>query len=369
MDASDLLLLKKTASAKKATLVPLLASTLSPVTSPVVSPTLPTSPNLVGSLHQLPRLTPFLNVPATATSSSFFTSSSSSSLSSLTSLTSISTSCSSSQSNNSNNQQILSHSSTDTDLTDMTVAKLDPASEGATNGCISPSAAFSPPGSPISFKEEVYSTTTRTTTRTSTASTKSFSTTTSDVTLNENDQPSSHKTRSKASLGPKMNPIYKGIRALIWALYMNLGASLISMTQVLSLPLALIAPGVYRRHISRTEGHFGALLLKMNQLFAPSDIILTGDESIRGIVKVYQGQRIQRGVNGDVKDGNNSISNDDEKLKGDTLLDMPDRMIFISNHQIYSDWMYLWCFSYFAEKHRALKIILRGDLTWIPVFG
>ena len=31
--------------------------------------------------------------------------------------------------------------------------------------------------------------------------------------------------------------------------------------------------------------------------------------------------------------------------------------------------MYLWCFSYFAEKHRALKIILRGDLTWIPVFG
>ncbi|KAK3836500.1 MAG: acyltransferase-domain-containing protein [Linnemannia elongata] len=127
-----------------------------------------------------------------------------------------------------------------------------------------------------------------------------------------------------------MNPVYKTLRALAWALYFNLGASLISMTQVLSLPLAVIAPGVYRRHINRTEGHFGAFLLKMNQLFAPSDIVLTGDESIRGIVK---------------------------------------RMIFISNHQIYSDWMYLWCFSYFAEKHRALKIILRGDLTWIPVFG
>ncbi|KAK3840864.1 MAG: acyltransferase-domain-containing protein [Linnemannia gamsii] len=127
-----------------------------------------------------------------------------------------------------------------------------------------------------------------------------------------------------------MNPVYKTLRAFAWALYFNLGASLISMTQVLSLPLAVIAPGVYRRHINRTEGHFGAFLLKMNQLFAPSDIVLTGDESIRGIVK---------------------------------------RMIFISNHQIYSDWMYLWCFSYFAEKHRALKIILRGDLTWIPVFG
>ncbi|OAQ31664.1 hypothetical protein K457DRAFT_71460 [Linnemannia elongata AG-77] len=144
-----------------------------------------------------------------------------------------------------------------------------------------------------------------------------------------------------------MNPVYKTLRAFAWALYFNLGASLISMTQVLSLPLAVIAPGVYHRHINRTEGHFGAFLLKMNQLFAPSDIVLTGDESIRGI----------------------TVKDEETYGKEETILDMPERMIFISNHQIYSDWMYLWCFSYFAEKHRALKIILRGDLTWIPVFG
>ncbi|KAG0049727.1 hypothetical protein BGZ83_005434, partial [Gryganskiella cystojenkinii] len=147
-------------------------------------------------------------------------------------------------------------------------------------------------------------------------------------------------------LGPKMNPVFKGVRAFFWALYFNLGASLISMTQILSLPLAILAPGIYRRHINRTEGHFGAFLLKMNQLFAPSDFVLTGDASIRGILNKTKTDELQQ-----------------------TVLDMPERMIFISNHQIYSDWMYLWCFSYFAEKHRALKIILRGDLTWIPVFG
>ncbi|KAF9132072.1 hypothetical protein BGX30_012795 [Mortierella sp. GBA39] len=264
----------------------------------------------------------------------------------------------------------------------MTVAKLDPNNADGGIEVLSPTAAFSPPLSPLSSKKNSSfssSTTTTTTTTTSTtennktAPTTTTHTKTTKTTTNGKggntkyevfDKETGEKVhRSHPLQGPKMNPVYKTLRAFVWALYFNLGASLISMTQVLSLPLAVIAPGVYRRHINRTEGHFGAFLLKMNQFFAPSDIVLTGDESIRGIVKVYKGRRLQHGKDGEkVKD---------EKTYGEeeTILDMPERMIFISNHQIYSDWMYLWCFSYFAEKHRALKIILRGDLTWIPVFG
>ncbi|KAG0344044.1 hypothetical protein BGZ54_005985, partial [Gamsiella multidivaricata] len=132
--------------------------------------------------------------------------------------------------------------------------------------------------------------------------------------------------RPARKLGPKMNPIYKGFRTLLWALYFNLGASLISMTQVLSLPLALIAPGVYHRHINKTEGHFGAFLLKMNQLFAPSDIILTGDESVRGVVKVYKGRQLKDGK----EDGENKTT---KYGKDETLLNLPDRLVLISNHQ------------------------------------
>lgn len=94
------------------------------------------------------------------------------------------------------------------------------------------------------------------------------------------------------------------------------------MTQILSLPLAVLAPGVYRRHIKRTSGHFGSLLLRMNQLFAPSDIVLTGDESIKGIVKVYQGKQLK--------------GDDGGKSKYEFLLDMPDRLVLISNHQVNS---------------------------------
>ncbi|KAG0214292.1 hypothetical protein BGX28_002400 [Mortierella sp. GBA30] len=372
----------KTASAKRAALVPLIASTLSPVTSPAASPTSPSSPSFASLLHHsrpLSPRSPFSIVPVTSSSlSSLSSSSSSSSTISTTSFSSLPSS------SNSHHHQTLSHLTADTDSVhlkrDMTVAKLDPSAGGA-SGPVSPTAAFSPPASLHSEQKGIYSTTTATTTTTTTttttiADTKTSSSTNSSTTTLRDDSKSAEaetetdKNKEKVKddrksspqprrLGPKMNPIYKGLRALVWALYFNLGASLISMTQVLSLPLALIAPGVYRRHINRTEGHFGAFLLKMNQLFAPSDIVLTGDESVRGIVKVYQGRRLKH-------DGKKEEEKENSAKGDDILLDMPERMIFISNHQIYSDWMYLWCFSYFAEKHRALKIILRGDLTWIP---
>lgn len=176
-----------------------------------------------------------------------------------------------------------------------------------------------------------------------------------------------------------MNPVYKTLRALAWALYFNLGASLISMTQVLSLPLAVIAPGVYRRHINRTEGHFGAFLLKMNQLFAPSDIVLTGDESIRGIVKVYKGRRLQHG-----KDGKDDDKVKDEETYGEeeTILDMPERMIFISNHQVNATIAYAFvlfalalnwaCFFTFSkmqqqEKNRGRHVMRKDSKKWIFV--
>ncbi|GJJ76380.1 hypothetical protein EMPS_08739 [Entomortierella parvispora] len=151
-------------------------------------------------------------------------------------------------------------------------------------------------------------------------------------------------------LGPKMNPVYKGVRAFFWVLYFNLGASLISMTQILSLPLAILAPGVYRRHINRTEGHFGAFLLKMNQLFAPSDFVLTGDASIRGILNKAKTEEHQQ-----------------------TVLDMPERMIFISNHQgmRFFDFILLkrndW-----AHDKRAIEENLdrvnKKDPLWLVVF-
>jgi len=50
-------------------------------------------------------------------------------------------------------------------------------------------------------------------------------------------------------------------------------------------------------------------------------------------------------------------------------LKLPSRAILIVNHQIYADWLYIWCISYLANMHGALKIILKDSFKWLPVFG
>ncbi|GES99376.1 acyltransferase-domain-containing protein [Rhizophagus clarus] len=50
-------------------------------------------------------------------------------------------------------------------------------------------------------------------------------------------------------------------------------------------------------------------------------------------------------------------------------LDMPERLILIANHQIYADWLYVWCFTYLANAHDGIKIILKDSLKWLPIFG
>ncbi|KAF9937527.1 hypothetical protein BGZ67_001204 [Mortierella alpina] len=341
----------RTAHAKRAALVPLMASTLSPVASPVCSPT-----------SQQLRPSPFSIVPVTLPASSSFSTSSSS--------------CSTCLSSSDPPSSLASLSSSPPahppsenkcaccTLTDMTVAKLDP---GTTTGPISPSASFSPPATPLSQKKGIYSATTTTTTTTTTTKTSSSNNSSSATLMDESTTTTHHsETSSKTSshprrLGPKMNPIYKGLRAIVWALYFNLGASLISMTQVLSMPLALIAPRVYHWHISKTQGHFGAFLLRMNQLFAPSDIVLTGDESVRGIVKVYQGRNLKEA--GEAYSGHGD----------DVILDMPERMVFIANHQgmRFFDFIFLkrndW-----AHDRRAIEENLgrvkEKDPLWLVVF-
>ncbi|KAF9437284.1 hypothetical protein BGZ76_001346 [Entomortierella beljakovae] len=205
----------------------------------------------------------------------------------------------------------------------MTVTKLDPSTIGGIS-------SISPPESPLSAKgaySSGISTTTTSTTTTTTRTTSSSSSkvesnsTKSAIPVDDNDEAKKQRPRK---LGPKLNPVYKGLRAFIWAMYFNLGATIISMTQVFSLPLKVIAPGLYHRHIKRTCGHFGAFLLRVNELFAPSEFILTGDESVRGIVKVYKGKNLKKDGDAD----NNKKYREDE-----ILLDMPERLVLISNHQ------------------------------------
>lgn len=37
--------------------------------------------------------------------------------------------------------------------------------------------------------------------------------------------------------------------------------------------------------------------------------------------------------------------------------------------QVYADWWYVWCLTYFMNMHRDVLIVLKRSLKWVPVLG
>ena len=83
--------------------------------------------------------------------------------------------------------------------------------------------------------------------------------------------------------------------------------------------------------------------MTMTQWWAPTVVRVSGDSTMRG-------QLLQ-------------------SLDGSLLCDFPQRMILIANHQIYTDWLYLWWIGYAAGMHGRIYVVLKESLKRIPVIG
>ena len=81
----------------------------------------------------------------------------------------------------------------------------------------------------------------------------------------------------------------------------------------------------------------------MTQWWAPTIVRVSGDSTMRG--------QLLRSVDGSL------------------LCDFPQRMVLIANHQIYTDWLYLWWIGYAAGMHGRIYVVLKESLKRIPVIG
>lgn len=54
---------------------------------------------------------------------------------------------------------------------------------------------------------------------------------------------------------------------------------------------------------------------------------------------------------------------------GRLLCDFPERLVLVANHQIYTDWLYLWWIGYAAGMHGRIYVVLKESLKRIPVIG
>ena len=114
-------------------------------------------------------------------------------------------------------------------------------------------------------------------------------------------------------------------------------------TQFLGGPLYLVNRDWYNAWISFTKQSFGLLTTTMTQWWAPTKVRVSGDKSVRG--EIFK-----------TTDGN-------------LLCNFPERLVLMANHQIYTDWLYLWWVGYCSGMHGRIIIILKESLRKIPIIG
>ena len=99
----------------------------------------------------------------------------------------------------------------------------------------------------------------------------------------------------------------------------------------------------YNTWIAFTKQSWGLLTMTMTQWWAPTTVRVSGDSTMRG-------QLVQT-------------------TDGGLLCNFPERMVLIANHQIYTDWLYLWWIGYAAGMHGRIYVVLKESLKSIPVIG
>ncbi|PSR82649.1 acyltransferase-domain-containing protein [Coniella lustricola] len=143
----------------------------------------------------------------------------------------------------------------------------------------------------------------------------------------------------------KKSRLTQFVRGFSFVAYFVLCCVAINITQFVGAPLYWINRDLYYAYMALTKESFGLLIVTMTKVWGPTTIRISGDESVAG--------EITRAPDGRVE------------------FDFPDRMVMIANHQIYTDWLYLWWVGYAnnPQMHGYLYIILKESLKFIPVIG
>jgi 1-acyl-sn-glycerol-3-phosphate acyltransferase len=121
------------------------------------------------------------------------------------------------------------------------------------------------------------------------------------------------------------------------------GVMAISASQFIGAPLKLVDPKFYEHYMAWTKESFAVLMTTITQWWSPTVVRVSGDESMKG--QLFQ--------------------MDDGSLK----CNFPHRMVLMANHQLYTDWLYLWWIAYTNKMHGRIYIILKESLKQIPIFG
>ncbi|PSN64674.1 acyltransferase-domain-containing protein [Corynespora cassiicola Philippines] len=142
---------------------------------------------------------------------------------------------------------------------------------------------------------------------------------------------------------PKYGQLSQAERAFTLASTFLSGVLAISASQFLGAPLKLIDPTFYEGYMAYTKECFAILITCLTQWWAPTVVRVSGDSSMIGQLT--------------------------QKKDGSLQCNFADRMVLMANHQLYTDWLYLWWIAYTNNMHGFIYIILKESLKNIPIIG
>ncbi|KAJ9663553.1 hypothetical protein H2198_000819 [Neophaeococcomyces mojaviensis] len=117
----------------------------------------------------------------------------------------------------------------------------------------------------------------------------------------------------------------------------------ISITQFVGSPLYFWNKDYFYAYMALTKQSFAILVITLTRFFSPTLIRVSWHSSVRGQLRKTADGRLETAF--------------------------PERMVLMSNHQIYTDWIYLWWIAYTSRMHGHLFIILKESLKYIPLLG
>lgn len=144
---------------------------------------------------------------------------------------------------------------------------------------------------------------------------------------------------------PKHGSAMQLLRILGFAIYFFGSCICIHMAQLIGAPLYFYDRAWFDAYMALTKQYFGLLVTTMTQWWSPTIIRVSGDKSMKGLIK---------------QDKNGLLE-----------LDFGERVVLMANHQLYTDWLYLWWISYTntLPMHGHIYIILKESLKYVPLLG
>lgn len=118
---------------------------------------------------------------------------------------------------------------------------------------------------------------------------------------------------------------------------------LILATQVIGLPLYLVNKRWFYAYMAMTKQFFGITITALTEWCSPTPVRISGDSSVQGQFSLLKDGRL--------------------------ITKFPERLVLIANHQVYTDWLYLWWVTYTNNMHGHIYIILKESLKYIPLIG